>query len=193
MPRHVDPNDHSFRRSLIRAALGGLAVLVVTFGITAALSQLGRDAGEDSPAVTFTGVPSEPVALTEPPPTAVPTQADDSKVAAEPTPEPTSEPAPAETEAPAEADATVQVLDAVGTGSFAADAAAALQELGYEVVVVNTTPRRVQRTTVLYTDGHEAAAEGLRRTDDRFGQIRRNADFSESVDLHVLVGPDFTN
>lgn len=193
MPRHVDPDDDSFRRSLIRAALGGLAALVVTFGITGVLTQLGRDRGGDGPAITFTGAPSAPVSATEAAPAPEPTAAPTGDVAVDPTPQPTSQPAPEQTGDGSVGEVSVQVLDAVGSGTFAQDAAAALRELGYEVVVINTTPRRVEQTTVLYTKGHKQAAEQLRSDDERFGQIRRNADFSPSVDLHVLVGPDFTN
>ena len=192
MPRHVDPDDNSFRRSLIKAALGGLAALVVTFGITGVLTQLGRDRGEDGPAITFTGAPSAPAAVTQAPPTSEASAAPPSDVSVDPTPQPTSEPAPEQTDGSV-VDVTVQVLDAVGSGTFAEDAAAALRELGYEVVVINTTPRRVEQTTVLYTDGHREDAEQLRNTDERFGEVRANADFSPSVDLHVLVGPDFTS
>ena len=192
MARHVDPDDDSFRRSLIRAALGGLAALVITFGITGALTQLGRDTGEGGPAVTFTGGPSAPVSVTQEPPSPAVTAAPESELAADPTPQPTSEPAPEQSDADDPGDVTVQVLDAVGTGTFAEDAAATLRELGYDVVVVNTTPRRLEQTRVLFTEGHEQDAQALRNADDRFGDIRPNADFSPTVDLHVLVGPDFT-
>ena len=193
MPRHVDPDDHSFRRSLLRAALGGLAALLVTFGITGVLTQLGRANDEQGPAVTFTGAPSAPVTAVEQTPAPEPTAAADSEAAVEPTPQPTSEPAPVKSDDRDTGTVTVQVLDAVGSGTFAQDAAAALRELGYEVVVVNTTPRRVTQTRVLYTDGHEQDAQDLRDADERFADIRENRDFSPSVNLHVLVGPDFTN
>src|SRR5688500_1838966 len=113
MVRHVDPSDDSFRRSLLRAAGGGLVAMVVTFGITAVLASVGRN--EDvagGPAVaTPSAAPELETPLSEPP---EPSQA-----------APASETPDEETEGPTEApdDAstvTVQVLDTVGTGQGAA-------------------------------------------------------------------------
>ena len=186
MARHVDPDDRSFRNSLLRAAAGGVAALVVTVAITGVLSALGRDDAKDSPAMVLTGTPAPVEEDTQPPPS--------------PEPEPTAvseAPPVTETATPMEMTeggdglVTVQVLDAVGTGPAAQAAADALTELGYEVVVVNSTPRRVETTTVLYTPGHREDAEALQEADERFVEVRENKAFNPSVNLHVLVGPDF--
>lgn len=188
MSRHVDPDDDSFRRSLLRAVAGGLIALVVTFAATGLLTRLGRSDGPGSAAVSLQGLPSAPATeLVEPTPTPEPS----------PTQQVTSPPTPqeaTETQAALQSakNITVQVLDAVGSGTYAADAAEVLRELGYEVVVVNSTPRRVTETTVLASPGHKKDAQQLKRRDPRFAVIGANADFNETVDLHVLVGPDFT-
>jgi hypothetical protein len=66
----------------------------------------------------------------------------------------------------------------------------ALEELGYPVVNVTSARADVAQTTVLHTGGSEAA-EALRARDERFGEVAPNEVFSDSVDLHVLVGPDW--
>ena len=183
MARHVDPEDDSFRRSLLRALAGGLVAMVVTFAITAVLTQLGGTDEGPGPVVTPSGdlasqpEPSPPqVAATEP---------------GDPTTAPTEPTEPTETIEPTDDVVTVQVLDAVGSGTFAEDAAAALRELGYEVVVVNPTPRRPAQTTVMVTPGQEAEADQLAEQDPRFANIEPNTDFNTAVDLHVLVTDDF--
>lgn len=189
MARHVDPDDGSFRRSLLRAAAGGLVALVVTFAITAAFTQFGRDDGSGGPAVTFTGTPAV-LAQTEtvepaPSPSPVPS----------PTPVPRPSPpapTPAEVTEPPERMVTVQVLYSPATQSQAEEAAAVLREMGYDVVAVNSTHHTRDATTVLASPGHENAAEALRDSDGRFGVIEPNTIFNKDVHLHVIVGPDFT-
>lgn len=183
MARHVDPDDTSFRRSLFKAAGGGLLALVVTFGATAVLTVVGRDAGTGPVILDDETTPPDPGPTDRP--------------ALSPTPSdpPTQRPIPDPTQEPTDDELggiTVQVLDAAGTGTHADDAAEVLRELGYDVVVVNDTPRRVEVTTILATPGHEDDAEGLRVRDPRFAEIDTNTDFNPDVDLHVLVGPDFS-
>lgn len=190
MARHADPQDRSFRSSLLRAAAGGLVALLVTFAATWLLTVLGRDGGTGGPAMLASG-PTEFVQA--PTPQAPTPQAPSPQPSPEPeTPAASVEPTPQETTQTAPGEVTVQVLDAVGSGTQAQAAADVLEELGYTVVVVNPTPRRVSKTTILATPGHEDAAEALRAADDRFRVIDQNNDFNPSVDLHVLVGPDFT-
>jgi len=177
MARHVDPDDHSFRRSLLRAAAGGLAALVVTFGVTAVLAQIGRQDPPGTPAIVATveGLPS-------PSPAPRPT-ASTSAAPAEPTVAPASD-------IPAEP-VTVQVLYLPALEDLAGEAAEVLRDLGYEVAAVNSTAREVDVTTVLATPGHEDDAAQLRERDPRFAELGENTDFNASVDLHVLIGPDF--
>lgn len=157
--------------------------LIVTFGVTGLLTVLGRDDGSGGPAMVAR--PTEQAQTMTPVPVE---ETDPPLAAASPTP-----PAPTPQEATESQidNVTVQVLDAVGTGTQAEAAADALRSLGYDVVVVNETPRRVDTTTVLATPGHADDAKALRAADPRFAVIKRNADFNQSVDLHVLVGPDF--
>lgn len=179
MSRHVDPHDHSFGRSLLRAAAGGVLAMVVTFGITALLTQVGGNDPAAGPAVTQTGdVPS---------PSPRPTEA--TQAPSPVPPEPTVEPA---TEIDGET-VTVQVLYAPGLDELAGEVAAVLRDLGYAVAAVNETARTVDTTTILATDGAEDDAAQLREADPRFAQISTNDGFSEAVDLHVLVGPDFAD
>lgn len=191
MGRHIDPDDTSFRRSLLRAFAGGLVALVVTFAVTALLTVVGREDPDGGPVVS---APESTQATQAPSPTEAPTAAD------APTPAVTESPpgdlgatdGPTTQTATDDAQAvTVQVLDAAGTGTYAADAADVLRELGYDVIVVNPTARRVQTTTILATPGFEDAAAQLQQQDPRFAKIDENTDFNASVNLHVLVGPDF--
>jgi hypothetical protein len=175
MPRHADVEDRTFRRSLLRAAGGGLLAMVVTFGITAVLTQVGRPRESAGPVVT------SPAATVAPPDA-------EETVAPEPT---TATTATSTVGGDDDGVVTVQVLDAVGSGTYAEDAAAVLRELGYEVVVVNPTPRRPATTTVLATPGHEDDAAELAALDARFAETDVSTDFNPEVDLHIIVTDDF--
>lgn len=90
------------------------------------------------------------------------------------------------------AETSVQVLDA-GSGSSAAnDAAEVLRDLGYDVVAVNSARADYDVTTVLFTAGNEDEAAALNARDDRFAETAPNERLSEDVDLHVVVGPDWS-
>lgn len=89
------------------------------------------------------------------------------------------------------AETTVQVLDGADDSSLTEDAVAVVSDLGYDIVAVNPSRRSSATTTVLFTEGNRAEAHALRASDPRFGQIKPNTLFSESVDLHVVVGEDW--
>jgi hypothetical protein len=189
MGRHADPDDDSFRRSLLRALGGGVLAMVVTFGITAALTLVGReDLNEPGPAMVSPSTVAEAPTVDPPQPTEQ-----------EATDPPTAAPEPAEPTEPATpddpSDVTVQVLDIVGNGQgrAALDAQEVLLGLGYDVVALYGTDRTTDTTVILYTKGHRDEAEALRQTDDRFTEVRRNDGFSNEVDLHVLVAEDFAD
>ncbi|HVM19316.1 MAG TPA: LytR C-terminal domain-containing protein [Egibacteraceae bacterium] len=86
---------------------------------------------------------------------------------------------------------TVQVLDAGGGGSAASDVASVLGDLGYDVVAINSARDDYSVTTVLFTEGNEAEAEGLRAREERVTEVGLNERLSDAVDLHVMVGPDW--
>jgi hypothetical protein len=87
---------------------------------------------------------------------------------------------------------SVQVLDAGGGSSATSDVADVLSELGYDVVAINPSRVDYDVTTVLFTSGNEAEADALRARDDRFTSTAPNERLSEGVDLHVVVGSDWT-
>ena len=187
MARHRNSEDRSFGASVLRAAAGGVVALVVTFALTALLSYLGRDDGTGGPAMEFQ--PTEVAQEQTPAPASEAESEEPATEAAAPSP---TQATPQETTESSLGTVTVQVLDAVGSGTQAEQAAEVLRDLGYRVVVVNSTPRRVDTTTILATTGAQDKAEALRDEDPRFAVIKKNTAFNESVDLHVLVGPDFT-
>ena len=188
MVRHADPTDHSFRTSLLRAAGGGLVAMVITFGITAVLANVGREDGTGGPAVQS---PPDVAAAetTQPPPTEdrEPTEA---ATATEPLPTEVTTVTPDDP-----SDVTVQVLDTVGTGTGADAVAAAdvLRDLGYDVIAVRANRRTVQTTTVLANPGYDDEANALRDTDERFAEVGPNDGFSDTADLHILVAAGFAD
>ena len=105
-----------------------------------------------------------------------------------------SGPPPAEliAAAPPTDQTTVQVLDAGGGGERTDAAAATLRALGYDVINVTSSREDVPRTTVVFTDGHESEALAVRARDPRFADVRVNDRLSEGVDVHVLVGTDWS-
>lgn len=90
------------------------------------------------------------------------------------------------------AETSVQVLDAGGGSSAASDVADVLAGLGYDVVAINPSRVDYDVTTVLFTSGNDAEAEALHARDDRFAETAPNERLSEGVDLHVVVGPDWS-
>jgi hypothetical protein len=90
-------------------------------------------------------------------------------------------------------DTTVQVLDAGGGSSRTQAAAAALLDLGYDIIGITSARANVTRTTVWFTDGNADAGAALRARDDRIAQVEENEGLSSSVDLHLLVGPDWSS
>ncbi len=116
--------------------------------------------------------------------------------AEEPTEEPTETgPAPEEliAAAPDPELTSVQVLDSGGGSSRAQDAAEALRGLGYNVVNITSSRANVTRTTVWFTEGNEEAGLALRARDERVTEVEPNEALSSGVDLHVLVGADWTD
>lgn len=116
--------------------------------------------------------------------------------AEESTEEPTEEPVERNTEAilgaaRVPATTTVQVLDAGGGPQRTQDAVAALTELGYDVVATNPSQLDPFVTTVLATPGNRPEARALRVREPRVVAVDRNTTLSDSVDLHVLVAPDW--
>lgn len=164
--------------------------MVITFGITAVLASVGRD---DSPADPAVISPTATVAAPTAAATIEPTtpEPEPTEVGSATEPEPTDQP----TESDDPATVTVQVLDTVGggTGADAVAAADALREMGYDVVAVNSTPRTVSTTTILFTAGNRDEARALMDADDRFPVLANNDGFSEDVDLHVLVAEGFAD
>ena len=189
MGRHADPLDDSFRRSLLRALGGGVLAMLVTFGITAALTVVGHeDTNEPGPAMISPSDVAD-VPTVDPPEPTQPEATDPPTVAPEPT-EQTEASVPDDP-----SDVTVQVLDTVGAGDGrdALEAAQVLRDLGYDVVAVFSTRRTTDTTVILATVGHSDEAEALRATDPRFAQVGPNDGFSREVDLHVLVAEGFAD
>lgn len=87
---------------------------------------------------------------------------------------------------------TVQVLEAGGGAATVDSVVRALEAIGYNIVAESqSSQRKVERTTVYFTDDNDPQAEGLRARDPRFQDVEANRGLSASVDIHVLVGPDF--
>jgi hypothetical protein len=155
----------------------------------------------------WTGSPAE-VSAPEPDPVATETvepeadleaDPDDEVAADEPEDEPTEEPtlSPEEVEELIEAarppgETSVQVLDAGGGSAALSSVVDALREVGYRIVNVTSARGDLGTTTILYTSGSEDEAEAMRARDGRFVTVEQNDRFSEGVDLHVLVGSDWS-
>lgn len=173
MGRHSDPDPRWFWLSLGAAA----AKLLVLIGLLVAasfalLSFVGDDDGGVTPKSSPTTSATPPVSLEE-------------QTAAPPADDPTAPTVPV--------GATVQVLDASGLSDALEEAVAALERLGLDVVTTGPAVRRYDRTTVFWSGGLEEQAEALRAVDGRFGVIEPNDRLDQSIDLHVVVGADWTD
>lgn len=157
-----------------------LAIEEAPDAASVAAAQAAREASESEAeaAASASATPDEMATATEPgviPTTAPPTVDPQELIAAAMPPTETS----------------VQVLDA-GGGDASVDAVVTrLEEIGYDIVAIQSSGRDVTATTVYYTQGNTAEAEALRARDPRFQDVEANRGLSEGVDIHVLVGPDF--
>lgn len=191
MARHVDPDDNSFRRTLMKAALGGLVALAVTAAITGVLART-RAPGGQGPAVAFE-TPSAAAATeeTDAPPSELSAGGGFDTITPTERTELPTEPTEAETPTEDVSSIQIQVLDGVGDLVRADDAEDVLRELGYNVVLTDAAAVAYEATTVIYTNGNRDAAEALTRRDPRFTTIAPNTDLKAKVDLHVVVGADW--
>jgi hypothetical protein len=195
--RHAHPNSWPFYASLMRALGRTLALVAIVgaaavFGFRATGQSFPQpstggtaDPGLEAPQGTEEAGQLDPPASPPPP---APSPAPVPEVEPPPTPVPEVGPPPA---SPPLGSLTVQVLDGVGDRAGAQAAAAVLEELGYDVVVVNPAVRTYAETTVFYGDGRQADAEALRDRDPRFGVLAPNEGLAAHIDLHVVVGKDW--
>lgn len=202
MSRHADPDARHFWRSLATASLRATAALALVVGLFAAVSSLG-DVPEDGPVILGGPDPGgedgpalqQPAEEEQPPSSRGP----------QPTPDPTQAPVDPSAEAEAEAESpegliaaaprpeetTVQVLDGVGESPRLALLVETLEDLGYDVVATNPAATNYPVTTVLFTEGSEAAARALQARDSRIVERRPSPGLSTEVDLHVVLGADW--
>jgi hypothetical protein len=215
----LPPLRTSLLRS-IGSAVGLIVFVAAVFGVIGMLGRPDTptpvaadlpEATDDEVAVEETDDAAEdPVdEAPEPDPDPAPQPVDEAEPEEEATPEPepepsptaeaTEEPEPAEAEpapepaAPgiAPADISVQVLDGYKTdgGTAARGVAAQLRDAGYRVVAENQA-LSYDRTTVLWTAGHEAAARQVAAEIGAAEVREQPGNLSSSVDVHVVVGAD---
>lgn len=217
--RHEHPDGGAFYRSLGISALRALLILVVVALATAAVVVLSADLSPGSPAMEMpqgaaasdepdapdgpdeqdapdaTEAGSRPaldVALSEPTQAPTPTPTSTPTSAPTPTPEPAPSAATEEPEVKEPGATLVQVLDGGGGPSATQEVVGVLRDLGYDIVAVSGARCCYEETTVLFTEGNEAVGRALADRDDRLKEVRANPNLSESVDLHVVVGRDWS-
>jgi hypothetical protein len=169
--------------------LGSIA-LTIAFGLVWALNP------EPSRGIGFRPGGSDvgPAATAEPeaaPQATAPAGEPGQETSPEPTEEPTEDPAELLAAARPPRETSVQVLDAGGGSQAMQTAAAALRDLGYNVVNTTSSRSHVDRTTVWWSEGNEAEARALRAREARVRDVDRNQRLNEGVNLHVLVGDDW--
>ncbi len=161
----------SYRRPFI-----GSLVIVLVVGLVWALNP----DGQDEPSVSF-HAPSSTVVPPHPqPPLSEPTA---------PGPQEGTDQLTAAAFPPGQT--TVQILDAGSGADRLQSAVQAARQLGYQVIATASSRQNVSRTTVWFTAGNRDEAHALHSRDPRFAEIGPNKGLSSSVDLHVLVGPDW--
>lgn len=208
MGRHADPDTRHFWRSLAAAVAKATLALGVVVGLFAAVSTIGGGIPEDGPVmlggpdtlddgalpegpeeVGRRPLPPEPSLAAPPSPAPLPdtesaedtendaAEADQTLLAAAPAPEETR----------------VQVLDGVNDPGRLAELVGALESLGYQVVATNPASTDYDVTTVLYSEGREPAARALQVRDPRVAALRPSPGLSDQVDLHVVLGADWSS
>lgn len=181
------PDEPAWRHWWRRAFAGFLALALIV-GLYLSFKPSGFS---DEPELAGDAEPSETASEPEP----EPAEPAASEPAAEPTENPGLSPAEAEeliAAARPPEETSVQVLDAGGGSDAVNEAAEVLRELGYDVVAINPSRTEYDTTTVLYTDGNEAEAQALPAHDERFADVAPNERLSDGVDVHVVVGSDWS-
>lgn len=165
------------RRVPVRRALVAAGVVVAGALALLAVARLA-DVGE--PAVRLT-----------PPATPEPSGAEGAPATAEvPDVAVTPDPAAATPGRPP-AETTVQLLDGARDRGRLAAARAALEELGYDIVVVDATAEPAARSVVYHTPGWEEEATALAAREGRLTHAGGNPGFTADAVLHVVVGRDW--
>jgi hypothetical protein len=165
---------------------GIIGVAVLVFGGLWLFARLGDETDPpdsstvvvDSTASSTTATQGDATTLAEPPSSSAP----DSTVVAETPPPTTTVRAPSEIR--------VQVLNSVGTTGIAADASAALEAAGYQVVEPDNYDPLLDRSLVLFRDGFGPEAFELAAFFPD-AQVGQSEDLDEGVDVLVLLGSSY--
>ncbi|MGI8873177.1 MAG: LytR C-terminal domain-containing protein [Egibacteraceae bacterium] len=198
MARHADPDPRHFWRSLAAAFARATLALGLVVGLFAALSTIGDDPPGDGPAML-----GGPEAIDDGALPLVPEGHEDTDGPKDSDDDADTEDAEDDAaavdagEGPVAAAAApeetrVQVLDGVNDPARLAELVAALEALGYQVVTTNPASTAYAVTTVLYSEGQESAAQALQIRDPRMAVLRPSPGLSDTVDLHVVLGADWT-
>lgn len=199
MGRHADPDARHFWRSLGTASLRATVALALVVGLFAALSSVGG-VPEDGPVIVGGPDPgSGDGPAVQPPTEEEPSPNPATQPTTDATQAPVDPPADADAESPEEliaaapqpGETTVQVLDGVGGSPRLPLLVGSLEDLGYDVVATNPAATDYAVTTVLFTEGSEAAARALQARDSRIVERRPSPGLSTEVDLHVVLGDDW--
>lgn len=185
MGRHSDPDPRWFWQSFAAAVGKALLALAIVAAAFLLLTQVNRKDFE-GPLPTASPEPEGPAVISPSPGEA---RLDPAAPALEPRAASAGERAGDE----AAGSVTVQVLNASGDAALTEAVVAVLEELGYVVVAEGRAARGYEETTVFWSAGRRAEAVALRRADPRFGVLERNERLDASIDLHVVIGADWTS
>lgn len=202
MARHADPVEEAFLPSVLRAAGKALGVLLAVTAVTA-IAVVATDGSPDgssdgspdgSPAMVDRGE-TTPTAGPSPSPSPAPVEeTTEPSRPGTPIPTPTAAMArPTETAVPGPGSTTVQVLDGGAGAASTEEVAALLTDAGYDVVAVRSARCCYEVTTALWSAGAEAAAHTLMEAEPRIVDIDENPNLSQEVDVHVVVGTDWSS
>lgn len=200
MGRHRDPDPRYFWQSLA-VALGKLLALVVVvalaaFGLTRAIS----NGGIDDPTPQVSDPTGEADDLSDEladaaDAAAADTVAVDDLADADVADSNAAEEGSVDVEDggdEAAVRATVQVLNASGDAALLDEVSQVLEEMGYAVVARSRAARGYDQTVIMWSDGFRTEAEAMRNADRRFTLVQPNERLDPSIDLHVIIGADWT-
>ncbi|MGH3442908.1 MAG: LytR C-terminal domain-containing protein [Nitriliruptorales bacterium] len=189
--RHTPPGDRSFARSVSAHLAAGVALIAVVAGAFWGLGRIGQE--PTGPIVAASPTEGDAPATTEP-------TSPNPQATAPATPEPGS-PTPTEASSPTEsptggevdpASVSMQVLDATEAGTAAGGFADRARSDGYRVVAVNRAVRVYERTTVFWSPGHEEAARHVAAQYGFAVVEEKPNNLTSSVNVHVVIGEDYS-
>lgn len=177
--RHAAPVGRSFYRDLATMVAGIVVVGAIVYGLLWFFNSRGDTTSSTTAPSAAGATTTEPVSTTRPAPST--------------TARPTTTAAPTTTTVAIRTPNQVRVLvlNAVGVTGLAADATAALEALGYQVLTPSNYQPALEQTRIWFVPTFEAEAFELAGAAFPDGLVEQNPELDGDADIVVVLGASY--